>query len=76
MNNLTSVKQGKRAMVTGLKEEERFISRTTAIGITIGGKLEVIRNEKKRPMLLYCRDTIIAMNRNECEKIEVEEIEG
>lgn len=56
MNNLTSVKQGKRAMVTGLKEEERFISRTTAIGITIGGKLEVIRNE--------------------CEKIEVEEIEG
>lgn len=72
MNNLTNVSAGKKVKVTGLKNEERFMSRTTAIGITIGGELQVIQNEKKQPMLLYCRDTVIAMNRKECEKIQVE----
>jgi ferrous iron transport protein A len=41
------------------------------MGITVGSTLEIIRNEKKQPMLLFCRDTMIAINRKECEKIKV-----
>jgi ferrous iron transport protein A len=41
------------------------------MGITVGSTLEVIRNEKKQPMLLFCRDTMVAINRKECEKIFV-----
>jgi ferrous iron transport protein A len=42
------------------------------MGITGGSTLEVIRNENKQPMLLFCRDTMVAINRKECEKIFVE----
>jgi ferrous iron transport protein A len=42
------------------------------MGITVGSTLEIIRNEKKQPMLLFCRDTMVAINRKECEKIKVD----
>ena len=50
-----------------------FVSRITSIGLTPGCKVTVVKNEKRRPLLVYSRDTMIALNRNECEDIEVEE---
>ncbi|MBQ3836304.1 MAG: ferrous iron transport protein A, partial [Treponema sp.] len=40
--------------------------------ITPGCKITIIKNEKRRPLLVYSRDTMIALNRNECENILVE----
>jgi ferrous iron transport protein A len=59
-------------IVREIMADDRLISRTSSMGITGGSTLEVIRNEKKQPMLLFCRDTMVAINRKECEKIFVE----
>jgi ferrous iron transport protein A len=44
------------------------------VGLTIGSAVEVIQNQKRRPILVYGRDTMIAINRQECEKIMLEAI--
>ncbi len=36
------------------------------------GSFEVIQNPKKRPVLVYARDTMVAINKTESDKIMVE----
>jgi ferrous iron transport protein A len=60
-------------MVKEIMADERLISRTSSMGIIVGSRVEILQNEKKQPLLLYCRDTMVAVNRKECEKIIVEE---
>lgn len=70
---LTELKKDDRGIITRINGDNRFVSRITSIGLTPGCKVTVIKNEKKRPLLVYSRDTMIALNRNECADIEVEE---
>ncbi len=72
--SLSEIKADKEAIVSEIKGDQRFISRITSIGITPGCKLLVMRNDKNRPMLVYSRDTMIALNRKECTGIEVKEV--
>ncbi len=72
--SLREIKADKEAIVSEIKGDQRFISRITSIGITPGCKLLVMRNDKNRPMLVYSRDTMIALNRKECTGIEVKEV--
>ena len=72
--SLSEVKENKEAVVTAVKGDTRFITRITSIGLTPGCKVSVIKNDKNRPMLIYSRDTMIALNRNESKGIEVEEV--
>ncbi len=73
---LLELKEKQTARVAALDGDARFIGRITSIGLTPGCKLTVIKNDKNRPMLVYSRDTMIALNRNECEGIEVTEAEA
>ena len=57
-----------------MKGDSRFIGRITSIGLTPGCRVNVIKNDKNRPLLLFSRDTMIAVNRRECEGIEVTEV--
>ena len=61
-------------VIASLEGDQRFVSRITSIGLTPGCKVSVIKNDGNRPMLVYSRDTMIALNRNECKGIEVEEV--
>ena len=70
---LTELEKEHSALITRINGDNRFLSRITSIGITPGSKVTVIKNEKRRPLLVYSRDTMIALNRNECADIEVEE---
>lgn len=72
--SLNEMKADGEAVVSAINGDSRFLSRITSIGITPGCKLQVIRNDKSRPMLVYSRDTMIALNRNECSGIEVTEV--
>lgn len=72
--SLSEVKANRETRVNAIKGDERFQSRITSIGITPGCRLTVIRNDKNRPMLVYSRDTMIALNRKECKQIEVTEV--
>jgi ferrous iron transport protein A len=72
MSKLSEIQAGEKVVVKEIRADERLISRTSSMGITVGSTLEIIRNEKKQPMLLFCRDTMVAINRKECEKIKVD----
>lgn len=72
MTKLTDLKEGQQARITRIRGDRRYLSRITSIGLNIGCPLKMLQNVKKRPILLYGRDTMIALNRSESERIEVE----
>ena len=71
---LGEIGENKSAVVASLNGDSRFIGRITSIGLTPGCKLTVVKHDKNRPILVYSRDTMIALNRKECEGIEVTEV--
>jgi ferrous iron transport protein A len=72
MQSVTQSKPGEKGVVAGLDGDPRFLSRITAIGLTPGCPVEILRSEKRQPVLLYGRDTVIALSRREGEKIMLE----
>ena len=71
LNEITAGKEGSVFNVSGTDEFER---RITAVGVTPGSGFRVIQNEKKYPMLIQVRNTLLAVDRKECENINVEVI--
>ena len=71
---LSELKENAEAVVSGLNGDTRFISRITSIGLTPGCRIRIIKNDKNRPVLLFSRDTMIAVNRKESAGIEVSEV--
>ncbi len=57
--------------VRRIQGDAHFINRVTSIGITEGTAFQTVRNDRKMPVLLYCRETLIALNRADAERIEV-----
>lgn len=72
MEKLSEMPPGAKGRVKELQGDGRFLSRITSMGLTLGCEVEILRNERKQPMLLYSRDTMVALNRSESEKILVE----
>ena len=76
MKKIVELEKEQSAVIVLVDGDARFVSRITSIGITPGCKVTVIKNEKHRPLLVYSRDTMIALNRKECENIFVQEVGG
>ena len=72
MQKLHEMKSGQSGNIALVKGDKRFLNRITSAGLTIGCRVEMLRNEKKYPLLLYSRDSVIALNRNESSNIMVE----
>lgn len=73
MKKLVELEKEKSGVIASVNGDARFVSRITSIGITPGCKVTIVKNESRRPLLVYSRDTMIALNRKECENIMVEE---
>lgn len=69
---LSEMKADTSARIVSLGNDRRFIRRITSIGMSEGVDFEVIRNDRKMPVLIYVRETLLALNRSDCEKIEAE----
>ena len=69
---LSEMKADTSARIVSLGTDRRFIRRITSIGMSEGVDFEVIRNDRKMPVLIYVRETLLALNRSDCEKIEAE----
>ncbi len=69
---LIKANEGFSGVIKNVNGDYRLVSRVTSIGLTEGSKIEVMRNEKKQPILIYSRDSLIAINRKDCNGIEVE----
>ena len=72
MSKLTDMQKGAEGTIVSVCGDARFVSRITSIGLTPGCKVSMIKNEKNRPILVYSRDTMIALNRKDCSNIEME----
>ncbi len=69
---LSDVKVDQMATIRALGTDTHFLSRVTSVGMTEGTRVQVVRNDKKMPLLIYVRETLLALNRKDCERIEVE----
>ena len=73
MKKLSELAKDKSGVIASINGDARFVSRITSIGLTPGCSVTVIKNEKRRPLLVFSRDTMIALNRAECNWMDVEE---
>ncbi len=71
---LSQMKPGSNGRVNSLEGDRRFLSRITSIGLTEDSLFQVVKNDRKMPVLLYVRETLLALNRKDCENIEVSEV--
>lgn len=71
MKKLSEARSGEHGIISGIQGDTRFLSRVISIGLTPGCPITVLQNEKKQPILLYSRDSMIALNREECDKIQM-----
>lgn len=74
MGKLSDIVVDSMVRIESIEGDTRFLTRITSIGLTVGGTLKVISNQKKQPLLVYSRNTLIAVNRKESEKIIVTEV--
>lgn len=68
---LQDARPGYSGEITAISGDTRFLSRITSVGLTVGCNIEIMQNEKKQPVLLLIRDSLIAVNRKDCDRIEV-----
>lgn len=69
---LSCAEMGRKYVITRIIGDSRFLSRITSIGLTEGCPLTVLQNRRKRPLLVYARDSMLALDRGDCENVEVE----
>ena len=70
---LTDTKPDQFGVICRIDGDAHFLNRITSIGVTEGTEYQTVRNDKKMPGLIYLRETLIAVNRADAERIEVEE---
>ena len=68
---LTETQPEASGLIERVQGDAHFASRITAIGLTEGTPFQTIRNDKSMPVLIYLRETLIAVNRQDAERIEV-----
>ena len=72
---LSEMKADRSGTVKSLGRDERFLKRITSVGLTEGARFKVVKNDRKMPVLVYARETLLALNRRDCDMIEVAEVE-
>jgi ferrous iron transport protein A len=72
MTILGSLEDGQDAIVCGLNGGQRFVSRASAMGFTPDTPVTMVQNFGRGPVLVYLRDTQVALGRGEAAKIQIE----
>ena len=74
MTTLDRVTAGKCVRIERVDGDVRLLTRLSSVGLVPGSTLQVERNDRNRPVLVFERDTRLAINRKECARIQVEEV--
>ena len=69
---LSEAHTGYCGTVSSVNGSHHLLSRLIGIGIVEGSAVQVIQNLKGQPVLFYCRDSVIALSKRDCEGIEIE----
>lgn len=70
-HTLSEAKPGQRYIVREIKEEARLVNRLSSMGVLCGSTIDVCQNNRKQPVLIFTRDTLVAIGREESKKIMV-----
>jgi ferrous iron transport protein A len=70
--SISSLEEGQTAVVSGLTGGQRFVSRASAMGFTPDTQVTMMQNFGRGPVLVYLRDTQVALGRGEAARIQVE----
>lgn len=62
--------------VKKIKDEARLVNRLSSMGIMCGSQMKICLNNRKQPVLVFVRDTLVAIGRSESKKIVVGGIEN
>lgn len=54
-----------------IRDEARLVNRLSSMGLIDGSWVEICQNYKKQPVLIFVRDTLVAIGREESKKIMV-----
>lgn len=73
MHTLDSLRTGGKSIIYGLNGGRHFISRITAMGFTPGTEVTMISRPGHGPVIVYLRDTEVALGRGEAVKITIQE---
>ena len=68
---LSEATPGKSYYIREIKDEVRLNNRLSSMGILTGTQIEICQNHKKQPVLLFARDTLVAIAREESSKIMI-----
>lgn len=68
---LHTLKVGEEAVVENVAGELSFISRISAIGFTRNAEITMLQNWKWGPVIVFIRDTQMALGRTEASRITV-----
>ena len=69
--SLAEMGENRCGTVAQIEGDSRFISRIVSIGLTPGSAFTLLKNDKRSPVLVFCRDTVIAVNHKESSQIFV-----
>lgn len=71
MVTLSEAAPGKSYLIREIKDEARLVNRLSSMGLMCGSPIEACQNNKKQPVLIFARDTLVAIGRGESTKIIV-----
>lgn len=72
MKTLDTLETGTCCRVVKLSGDNRFLGRVISMGITPGCIIQILHNKGKQTLLVYARNTMIAIARKESKNIIVE----
>ena len=67
--SLSEMRENTGGNIERIEGDSRFISRIVSIGLTPGSTFSLLKNDGRSPLLVFCRDTVIAVNRKESSQI-------
>ena len=68
---LSEAKPGNAYTVLEIRDEARLVNRLSSMGLIDGSRVEICQNYKKQPVLIFVRDTLVTIGREESKKIVV-----
>jgi len=71
MTPLTDQSTKRTCTIAAIEGTPKTIERMVSMGLTVGTRLTVIMNSGQQPLLVYARDTAIALARKEASNILV-----
>lgn len=68
---LSDAAPGTTYQIQEIRDETRLVNRLSSMGLLVGSPVTICQNQKKQPVLLFARDTLVAIGREESKKIVV-----